>query len=79
MEHDVVTQAWGAVNANKDSILYGGAKAHSQPVRPCAWPLVIGPCVSDQASSFAKDVGGASCCNKRQKDTLIFLTLQHIA
>lgn len=64
VEHDVVTQTWGAVDADQDAIFYGRAEAHGQPVRPGAWPLVIGPRVCDQTPSFAKDVGRASCGNK---------------
>lgn len=63
MEHDVVTQTWGAVNADEDAVLDGRAKAHRQPVRPCARPLVVGPRVRDQTPSFTEDVGGASCEN----------------
>lgn len=67
VEHDVVTQTWGAIDADEDPVLDGGAKAHGQPVRPCARPLVVGPRVCDQTSSFAEDVGGASCRNTRCK------------
>lgn len=61
VEHDVVTQTWGTVDADEDAVLDGGAKAHCQPVCPRARPLVIGPRVRDQTPSFTKDVGGASC------------------
>lgn len=67
VEHDVVTQTWGAVDADEDAVFDGGAKAHRQPVRPCAWPLIIGPCVCDQTPSFTKYIGGASCGNTRSK------------
>lgn len=67
MEHDVVTQAWGAVDADEDAVFYGGAEAHGEPVRSCAGPLVIGPRVRDQTSSFAKDVGCASCGGKKTR------------
>lgn len=63
VEHDVVAQTRGAVDANQDAILDGRAKAHRQPVRPCARPLVVGPRVCDQTSAFSKDIGGASCGN----------------
>lgn len=66
MEHDVVAETWSAVDADQDAVFDGGAEAHSQTVRPCARPLVIGPRVRDQAPSFAKDVGGASCGNKKE-------------
>lgn len=65
MEHDVVAQTRGAVDADQDAVLDGGAEAHCQPVRPCARPLVVGPRVRDQTPSFAEDVGGASCENTR--------------
>lgn len=64
VEHDVVTQAGGAVNADKNAVFDGGAETHCQPVRPCARPLVIGPGVCDQPPSFTKDVGGARCGEK---------------
>lgn len=64
VEHDVVAQARGAVNADQDAIFDGGAEAHGQPVCPCAWPLIIGPSVRDQAPSFTKDVCGARCGDK---------------
>lgn len=67
MEHDVVTQTRGAVDAHEDAVFDGGAEAHCQPVRPCAWPLIIGPRVGDQTPSFAKDIGGAGCGNTRSK------------
>lgn len=66
VEHDVVAETWSAVNADQDAVFDGGAETHSQAVRPCARPLVIGPRVCDQAPSFAKDVGGASCGNKKE-------------
>lgn len=64
VEHDVVAQAGGAVNADQDAVFDGGAEAHGQPVCPCAWPLVIGPGVGDQAPSFTEDVRGARCGDK---------------
>lgn len=64
VEHDIVAQARGAVNADQDAVFDGGAEAHGQPVCPCAWPLIIGPSVRDQAPSFAKDVRGARCGDK---------------
>lgn len=67
MQHDVVTQARRAVNADQDAVLDGGAKPNCQPVRPRAWPLVIGPSVCDQSASFAKDVGGARCRQTERK------------
>lgn len=65
VEHDKIRQAWGAVDADQDAVVDGGAEANCQPVRPGAWPLVVGPCVCDQTPSFAKDVGGASCGDNR--------------
>lgn len=67
VEHDVVTQTWSAVDADEDAVFDGCTKAHCQPVRPCAWPLIIGPRVCDQTPSFTKDIGGASCGNTRSK------------
>lgn len=67
MEHDVVTQTRGAVDADEDAVLDGGAEAHCQPVRPCARPLVIGPRVRDQTPSFTEDIRGASCGDTRGK------------
>lgn len=67
MEHDVVSQARGAVDTDQDAVLDGGAEAHRQPVCPCARPLVVGPCVCDQTSSFTEDVCGASCRDTRSK------------
>ncbi len=67
VEHDVVTQAWGAVDADEDAVFDGSAKAHRQPVCPCAWPLIIGPRVCDQTPSFTKDICGASCGDTRSK------------
>lgn len=67
VEHDVVTQAWGTVDADEDAIHDGSAKAHCQPVRPCAWSLIIGPRVCDQTSPFTEDVSGASWKRKREE------------
>lgn len=67
VEHDVVTQTRGAVDADEDAVFDGGAKAHSQPVSPRARPLIIGPRVCDQTPSFTKDICGASCGNTRSK------------
>lgn len=67
VEHDVVTQARGAVDAHEDSVFDGRAEAHRQPVCPRARPLVVGPRVRDQTPSFAKDVGGASCGDKSKE------------
>lgn len=78
MEHDVVPQAWGTVDAYEDGVLDGGAKAHCQPVCPCARPLVVGPCVGDQPSSFAIDIGGASCCKWTGKKTQFIFNLQKL-
>lgn len=61
VEHDVVAQTRGAVDADQDAVFDGGAEAHCQPVRPCARPLIIGPRVCDQTPSFTKDICGASC------------------
>lgn len=63
VEHDVVPQTRGAVDADEDAVLDGRTEAHCQPVRPCAGPLVIRPRVCDQTPSFAKDVCGARCGN----------------
>lgn len=67
VEHDVVAQAGGAVNADQDAIFDGGAEAHGQPVCARAWPLIIGPSVRDEAPSFTEDVRGASCGDKWEK------------
>lgn len=67
VQHDVVAQAGGAVDADQDPVFDGGAEAHGQPVRPCAWPLIIGPGVGDQAPSLPKDVGGARCGDREGK------------
>lgn len=61
MEHDVVAQTWGAVDADQNPVSDGRAEAHRQPVRPCARPFVVGPRVRDQTPSFTEDVGGSSC------------------
>lgn len=61
VQHDVVTQTRSAVDAHQDAVFDGRAEADRQPVRPRARPLVAGPRVRDEAASFAKDVGGASC------------------
>lgn len=63
VEHDVVSQTGGAVDADEDAVLDGRTEAHRQPVRPRAGPLVIRPRVCDQTPSFAKDVCGARCEN----------------
>lgn len=68
VKHDVVTQAGGAINADQNAIFDGGAEAHRQPVCPCARPLVIGPGVCDQPTSFTKDVRGARCGEKKGRD-----------
>ena len=70
MEHDVVSQTRGAVDAHQDPVFDGGAEAHRQPVGPRARPLVVGPRVRDQTPSFTEDVGGASCGNtsKRKRE-----------
>lgn len=76
MEHDVVTQTWGAVDADEDAVFDGSAKAHCQPVRPCARSFIIGPRVCDQTPSFTKDVGGASWENttsKRKREAIRFV------
>lgn len=67
VEHNVVTQTWGTVDADEDAVLDGSAKAHCQPVCPCARPLIIRPCVCDQTPSFTKDVGGSSCENTKSR------------
>lgn len=67
VEHDVVAQARGAVDAHEDAVFDGGAEAHGQAVRPRARPLVVGPRVRDQAPAFAEDVRGAGCGNTRSK------------
>lgn len=67
VQHDVVAQAGGAVDADQDPVFDGGAEAHGQPVRPSAWPLIIGPGVGDQAPSLPKDVGGARCGDRERK------------
>lgn len=67
VEHDVVTQTWGAVNADEDAIFDGSAEAHCQPVRPGAWPFIIRPCVCNETPSFTEDVCGTRCRKKRSK------------
>ena len=67
MEHDVVTQTWGAVDADEDPVFDGRAEAHRQSVRPRAWPLIVGPRVCDQTPSFTEDIGGASCITQEGK------------
>lgn len=67
MQHDVVSQAWCAVDADEDAVFDGGAKTHCQAVSPCAWPLIVGPGVCDQSPSFSKDVGCASCSKKEEQ------------
>lgn len=59
VEHEVVSQARGAVDADQDPILERSAKAHCQPVRTGAWPLVGWPVKGYEASSFPKDI----CCS----------------
>jgi len=61
MEHDVVSQPGGAVDADQNPILDSGAEAHRQSVGPSAGPLVIGPCVGDKTSALSKDVRRSSC------------------
>ena len=61
MQHDVVSEAGRAVDADQDAVLDGAAEAHRQAVRPRAGSLVVGPGVGDQASALPEDVGGASC------------------
>ena len=60
VQHDVVSQARGAVDADQDAVLDGAAEPHGQTVRPRAGPIVVGPGVGDQASALPEDVGGAS-------------------
>lgn len=67
MEHEVVSQAWGAVDADEDSILDGGAEAHSQPVRTGARALVGRPVKGNDASSFPKDVRCSGCKREERK------------
>lgn len=67
MQHDVVTQARGAVDADQDAIFDGGAEAHGQAVGARARALVVGPRVRDQTSALPKDVGGASCREERRR------------
>lgn len=67
VQHDVVAETRGAVNADEDAVFDGGAEAHCQPVRPCARPLIIRPRVCDQTPSFTKDVCGARCGNTKSK------------
>ena len=66
VQHDVIAQTRGAVDADQDAVFDGGAEAHGEPVRPGAGPLVAGPRVRDQAPSFPKDVGGASCIHEKR-------------
>lgn len=56
MEHEVVSQARGAVDADEDAIFDGGAEAHSQPVRTGARALVGRPVKGNETPSFPKDV-----------------------
>lgn len=67
VQHDVVAEAWGAVDADQDAVGDGGAEAHGQPIRPRARPLIVGPRVGDQTSSFPKDIRGTSCTETRTK------------
>ncbi len=66
VEHEVVSQAGGAVDADQDAILERGAKAHCQPVRTGARALVGRPVKGYEASSFPKNI----CCSswKRQQE-----------
>lgn len=61
-----VPEAWGAVYAHQDAVLHGGAEAHSQAVRARAGPVIGRPGVEDEASTFPKDVRGASCESKER-------------
>lgn len=60
MQHEIVSQAGGAVDPDQDAVLQGGAEADGQPVRPGARPLVVRPLERNEASSFAEDVRGPS-------------------
>lgn len=63
VEHDVVTQTRGTVNADQDAVLNRGAEAHRQSIGPRARSFVVGPRVRDQASSFTEDVRSTGCEN----------------
>ena len=60
MQHEVVSQAGGAVDAHQDALLQRGAEAHRQPVRAGAGPLVGRPPEGDQPAALPEDVGGPS-------------------
>lgn len=74
VQHEVVTQARGAVNPDQDAVFQGGAEADGQPIRPGARPLIGWPVEGDEAASFAKDVRGPSCTEEgggiRTRNTL---------
>lgn len=73
VEHDVVTQTRGTVNADQDAVLDRGAEAHRQSIGPRARPFVVGPRVRDQASSFTEDVRSTGCENNRNRNKKIEL------
>lgn len=56
MQHEVIPEAWGAVDADQDALLQGGAEAHGQPVCAGAGPLVRRPLERDEASALPEDV-----------------------
>lgn len=68
VEHDVVTQTRGTVNADQDAVLDRGAEAHRQSIGPRARSFVVGPRVRDQASSFTEDVRSTGCENNRNRN-----------
>lgn len=74
VQHEVVTQARGAVNPDQNAVFQGGAEADGQPIRPGARPLIGWPVEGDEAASFAKDVRGPSCTEEgggiRTRNTL---------
>lgn len=67
VQHDVVTQAGGAVHPHQDSVLQGGAESHGEPVGARAWPLVVGPRVGDEPAALPEDEGGARCRGKERR------------
>lgn len=76
VEHEVVSQAGGTVDADQDAILERGAKAHCQPVCTGARALIGWPVKGYDASSLSKDIRCSSCKKQEEMQRLAYVILR---
>lgn len=63
----VISQSLGTLHSDQNGLLQLSAKAHCQPVCPCARPVIGWPGVCDEGSASSEDVCCPSC-KKRTKE-----------